>query len=189
MGVLKALAKQPYWIIALVIGAAFVGLPCVTVDKDYRWTTHAPNTYVLFSVGISLLALSFLALFFGFLRPLADGRDGAGLDLTKVTEKDGVFSTCVSGCVIRVTEGRIEDYPAAPGTAVVLPCNEYFDDECAGDTKSVLGAYVGRVFDGQVEAFVQLIKERSRRNFGQGTHRQKTREKRRRASDLADACC
>jgi hypothetical protein len=58
MDVLKSLLKQPYWVIALVLGVVLIGFPCITVDKDYRWITHSPSTYLLVVVGIALLALA-----------------------------------------------------------------------------------------------------------------------------------
>ncbi len=58
----------------------------------------------------------------------------AGLDPTLVDEFDGILSARVSGCEIRAVEGRIEDYPSDSKTVVILPCNEYFDNECAHDT-------------------------------------------------------
>jgi len=54
MDVLKALIKQPYWVIALILGVALVVFPCVTVDKDYHWTTHPPNTSLLVVVGVAV---------------------------------------------------------------------------------------------------------------------------------------
>ena len=42
---------------------------------------------------------------------------------------------------------------------VVLPANEYFDDECIHDSKSSLGAYVQSVFPNQANEVQKLIKE------------------------------
>lgn len=97
-----------------------------------------------------------------------------GLDLTRVKESEGVLWTNVSGCEIRVVNGRIEHCAFDTGTAVVLPCNEYFDDRCAGDTKSALGAYVNRVFEGQVEEFISLLMDECRKKLGTGVEQQKT---------------
>jgi predicted nucleotide-binding protein len=102
----------------------------------------------------------------------------AGLDLTRVHECNGVMWTRVSGCEIRVVNGRVEDYAAESTTAMVLPCNEYFDDLCAYDTKSALGAYVNRVFDGEVDAFIALSKDECRKRLGAGVEHQKTADER-----------
>ena len=59
-------------------------------------------------------------------------------------------------------------------SAIVLPCNEYFDDECARDPKSALGAYVNCIFCDQVDAFISLCKEEAKRRLGVGTEQQKT---------------
>lgn len=107
-----------------------------------------------------------------------DERIHSGIDLTRVKEGDGVMWTTAGGCEIRVVNGRLEDYPAENTTVVVLPCNEYFDDECAYDTKSALGAYVNKVFRGEVDSFVSLSKVECRRRLGAGAEQQKTADKR-----------
>jgi hypothetical protein len=74
---------------------------------------------------------------------------GAGVDLSRVKESDGALSTMVGDCEIRVVTGRIEDQAHMPGSAIALPSNEYFDDECVRDPRSALGAYVGGSLKGR----------------------------------------
>jgi Thoeris protein ThsA, Macro domain len=176
---LKTLLKQPYWVIALLLGVALVALPCVTVGKG-NVDTHAPRTLWLMMVGIALLLLSAAGFVFTLWSSRTSNGDnaGTGLDLTRVRESDGVLSTKVSGCEIRVIEGRIEEYTHKPEVAVVLPCNEYFDDKCVSDTASALGAYVNRAFEGQAAAFVSLIKEECTKKLGAGAAQQKTDDER-----------
>lgn len=102
----------------------------------------------------------------------------AGLDRMVVQERDGVFSSNVGGCEIRVVAGRLEDYPTTNRTVIVLPCNEYFDDECAHDTRSALGAYVNKVFPGRVDAFVSCIKSECVKRLGPGVEQQMKEDKR-----------
>lgn len=170
------LAKQPYWIIALILGAALVAFPEVTIDKDYHLIAHPPSTFSPVVVGIALLIFSSVS--FGFTL-LSKGRAATdeisdGFDLTQVKESDGALWTSVNGCEIRVVNGSIEDHAHTVGSAIVLPCNEYFDDRCVGDTRSALGAYVNRVFDGRAPAFVSLIKAECRKRLGPGVEQQKT---------------
>jgi hypothetical protein len=178
MDALKALFNQPYWIIALILGAMLVAFPCVTIDKDYHWSTHPPSTLLPVVMGVTLLVLSGLAFGFKIWTKHINEDVGTGLDLTRVKESSGVMCTTVSGCEIRVIEGRIQDFTSEAGTVVVLPCNEYFDDRCAGDTKSFLGAYVNRVFEGQVAGFISLLQDECRKKLGQGVLQQKTNEER-----------
>lgn len=103
---------------------------------------------------------------------------GGGLDLTRVAQRDGVMWTHSGGCEIRVVNGRIEDYPAESTTVVVLPCNEYFDDRCAYDTKSALGAYVNKVFDGRIDEFISCSKDECMKRLGPGIEQQKTVDER-----------
>jgi len=183
---LKELLKQQYWVIALIVGALFVAFPCVTVDKEHYFQPHAPSTFWPMGVGLALLLASLLTYLVSN-RKAADAAAGAGLDLSRVKESGGALWTTVGGCEIRVVEGRIEDYPVEAGAAVVLPCNEYFDDRCVEDKKSALGAYVNRVFEGQVEAFVSLMTSESRKRLGPGKEYQKTKEQR--AESFGVGCC
>jgi hypothetical protein len=92
MDVLKDLFKQPYWIIALVSGVALVALTCVTVDKDYHWSTHAPGALWLAVVGIVLLALSSVSFGFTLLPKRQSGVSALeGLDPQRVQSCDGAL--------------------------------------------------------------------------------------------------
>jgi antiphage defense system Thoeris ThsA-like protein len=180
MDVLKTLLRQKLPVISFIVGAVFLALPFVTADKDYHLTTHPPNTMLLFWIGLGLLvlavALHLLSIFLTGRPARAD--DAAGVDLSRVKESDGAMWTNVNGCEIHVVSGRIEEYLNDPRTAVVLPCNEYFDDRCAGDTRSALGAYVNRVFDGQAAEFVSLVRQECVRKLGRGEEQQKTDDER-----------
>ena len=103
---------------------------------------------------------------------------GEGLDLSRVQEHNDVLWTRLAGCEIRVVNGRLEEYPADETTVVVLPCNEYFDDRCAYDTKSALGAYVNKMFAGQVDDFIDGTKQECKRRLGPGSEQQKTLDER-----------
>ena len=176
---IDALLKQPYWIVSLFLGVVLVAASCVTVKKDYIFDTHPPHTYLLVVIGVGLLVLSAVAFGYAILSKTSNIDDiGSGVDLGRVKEADGALSTKVSGCEIRVVSGRLEEYPSTAGSVVVLPCNEYFDDECVDDTRSALGAYVNRAFEGQVPAFVSLMKEECRKRLGPGQEQQKTDEER-----------
>jgi hypothetical protein len=68
---LKGLVKQPYWVIAQVIGAALILLPCVTVEKGEKantWTPHTPSTWVPVAAGLVLLVVSVGAFVYSLIR-------------------------------------------------------------------------------------------------------------------------
>jgi hypothetical protein len=114
----------------------------------------------------------------GALNRNTDDEIRSGLDFTRVKESDGVMWTTVSGCEIRVMNGRIEEHPLESTTAVVLPCNEYFDDRCAYDRRSALGAFVNKIFEGQVDTFIVLTKQECRARLGAGVEQEKTADER-----------
>jgi hypothetical protein len=170
MDLIKKLFDQPYWVLLLIIGSILSLAPIVTADKEYHWATHSPSTYTPVVAGMILLLASIAA--FGF--TLYRDRPVSGVDLTKVKEENGQLWTCVSGCEIRVVNGDIVEHAQVSRSAVVLPCNEYFDDECAQDPRSALGAYVTRVFEGQAQGFMSLVKDECAKQFGMGAEQQKT---------------
>lgn len=172
---LKELIKQPYWIICLILGAFLIAAPCVTIDKEYRFSAHSPSTYWLAVTGAALILFS--ALVFAYTtwsNHVLNKNAASGLDLSRVKQSRDAISVLVNNCEIRVAEGRLEDYVPGPATAIVLPCNEYFDDKCVADPKSVLGAYVSRNFEGQIEQFSALLKDECSKRFGPGNRQQKT---------------
>lgn len=174
----KALIKQPYWVVALLVGAVLVAMPTVTVDETYLWKTHEPTTYVPVSIGVVLLMLSALA-FWHSLPPRAvksGDATGGGIDLTRVKESGGVLSTRVHGCEVRVVQGRLEDFAHGDRIAIVLPCDEYFDDHCLLDPKSAFGAYVRTVFKSEAHALIPLVRAECESRLGPSVRRQKTRD-------------
>jgi hypothetical protein len=110
MEVLKALIKQPYWVISLVLGAAFLALTCVTVDKDSHWSTHPPGTLWLAIVGIALLVLSVAGFGLTLWRRGDLGAGGLeGLDPKRVKKCGTALCTNVAGCEIRVVKGGLRN--------------------------------------------------------------------------------
>lgn len=172
--VLKELIKQPYWAIALILGVVLISFPSVTIDKDYHWVSHPPNTLWPVFVGLALLLVSAAGFWLSFREKRAD--IGRGLDLTRVKERDGGLWTNVSGCQIHVSQGRIENCVFGPDTAILLPCDEYFADECVRDPRSALGSYVKKMFEGQVDEFSSLMTALAAQQLPQGSEYQKTVE-------------
>ena len=170
------LFEQQYWIIIIFFGVILVIISTVSVDKNYLWTTHPPNTFILVGVGIALILLSCIIFLLNYFRN--DGSNAGGdFNQEHVREgKNGALWTVVGECEIWVINGQIENQPQVTGSAIALPCNEYFDDECAYDPRSALGAYVNSVFKGEVDAFISLSKEQCEKKLGPGTEQQKTDE-------------
>ena len=168
----KQLLKQNYSVIILIVGAFLSGISCITVSqKDTYLQTHSPTPLALFVLGLVLILVSVAA----FAHSVWQSPDPGGLDLSVVKESRGIFSTTIDNeCEIRVVKGKLQDYAQRERTAVVLPCNEYFDDECARDLDSALGAYVNNVFKNRCDAFMSLVCEQCPRVFGDGVEQEKT---------------
>jgi hypothetical protein len=86
-------------------------LPTIGIDpsdKGYAFATHPPTTPVPVVVGVLLIAVSIAGFWLAQRQWASDATVGAGLDLSRVMEGDGVLWTMVAGCEIRVVN-------AAPG--------------------------------------------------------------------------
>jgi Domain of unknown function (DUF6430) len=92
----------------------------------------------------------------------------------RVTESGGAIKTHIGVHEIQVVYGEIDKIPLHDFEVVALPCNEYFDNLCSGDTRSALGAFVESYFPGQADEFSNLISERCTATLGEGKTFQKT---------------
>jgi hypothetical protein len=76
----------------------------------------------------------------------------------KISKLDNGITAKLSNTNINIRFGRLEKLAeASEDSLVVLPANEYFDDECINDKKSALGAYVNHKFTNQTEAVKDAI--------------------------------
>lgn len=170
--ILKALSKLPYALAALILGVILVILPYMTVNFANIKIQNIPLLPQV--IGGVLVLLSIVAFWLTQRSKPVAVDVGAGVDLTRVKQTNGGFWTTVEDCQIWVVNGRIEECPHATDTVIVLPCNEYFDDYCVRDAKSALGAYVTRMFEGQADAFIALMKDVCLKRFAPGKEQQKT---------------
>lgn len=68
------------------------------------------------------------------------------------------YSAEIGNSRFNINFGQIESCEATDQHCVVaLPANEFFDDECIGDEKSALGAYIQHAFPGQVSEIRNLV--------------------------------
>lgn len=88
---------------------------------------------------------------------LAAGRvsaDGAGSSLASALP----VTFAIARAAVSLEPGRIQDHlPTEPQAAVLLPANEYFDDECITDPSSSLGAFVHHHFEGRAGEFLRQV--------------------------------
>lgn len=90
----KALAKQPSWVLLLIVGALIAALPSVSFDKEHYFTTHHPNTLLPVFIGCTLILIGMVG--FGISLWQSERKDASGVDLTKVSERNGFLSTMVT---------------------------------------------------------------------------------------------
>jgi hypothetical protein len=181
MKILNRLLQLPYPTTLLLLGVVVFLLPFISFDGSWKPSAHAAATYIPVWTGTAFM-FSSLAIFTW--EKIAGMKLGDGLDLSHVTEADGVYATTVNGCEIRVVLGRIEHHIEGP---IALPCNEFFDDHCAADPHGALGAYVDAVFRNRLGEFNKLVAEQCAKQFTTGMEMAKTSTER--AISYGDGHC
>jgi hypothetical protein len=107
--------------------------------------------WIPFWVGVILMLAGTGTHFF-------DELSGSRITKRRVSKTSDGFQVDISGTRVAVHFGKLEDFPIANGDlAVVLPANEFFDDECVRDERSALGAYLKKNFPTQIPEIQQLI--------------------------------
>ncbi len=149
----KFLGKQKYPVILLVLGVFLMlaGLFDIEDITKFQITARSTSFYsiVIFGGFISLVSI---------LLYLFDELTLGWLGFRKIIKSTKGFATKVSNTEINIMFGRLENLADELNESmVVLPANEFFDDECINDKKSALGAYVNHRFTNQAKQIENLI--------------------------------
>jgi len=151
----KFLEKQSYLAILLVLGVLLIVFSLFDVNDISKLQLTAREGVIWFLAGIGIL-LTVASLFF-----YAQDRLTLGwFKSAPVHQKGDHLQAKCKHAQIGVYFGQIQEVANNfPNSMVVLPANEYFDDECIHDKKSALGAYVGSAFPNQAADVQLLIKQ------------------------------
>lgn len=97
------------------------------------------------------------------LKSLLVEEQGGGLSDLGIARVSNGYRMRLDRTDVNVQFGDIRTCDAvAPGAAVALPANEFFDDDCVGDTRSALGAYVQHVFPGRAKEVQDVLAQKLR---------------------------
>lgn len=142
---LALIEKVRYSIAALILGVCLVVLASyriVDIKAFHLEPLPAPNRVILL-VGIGLIGISVIA---GAVSQFGDALWLPSF-ARNVKKTSSGWCARVGGANINLGFGRVEELAKPISTAlVVLPANEFFDDECITDTRSALGAFVQQHF-------------------------------------------
>ena len=149
----KFLEKQKYAVILLIMGvfliiAGFFDIEDITKLKIAARST--PN-YIIVVFGVFFSVISILVYLF-------DKLTLGWLGYRRIKNIKKGFGTKISNTEINIMFGRLESISdELEERMIVLPANEFFDDECINDKKSALGAYVNHKFTNQTQQIEDLI--------------------------------
>ncbi|WP_225827848.1 macro domain-containing protein [Streptomyces naphthomycinicus] len=153
---LSVLERVRFQILALALGSMFVFLSFFQIEdvKKLKIMPATSPVYPIFAVGVVLLVTAVVAV----AAPRLDIRGTVSLRAAEVTSHDDAVSAAIGKNKLTVRAGRLEQSATDTGnTLVVLPANEYFDDECINDRNSALGAFVQARFPGRAAEFEAAV--------------------------------
>jgi len=108
-----------------------------------------------------IYAIAFLGTIFSLISIsvyLFDEKTLGWLSSKKIKKLEHGFGTKLLNSKINILFGRLESLSNEFEEAmVILPANEFFDDECINDSRSALGAYFNKKFTNQTEQIKELI--------------------------------
>lgn len=147
------LGKQKFPTILLFFGVTliFAGFFDIKDITKLSITANSKANYIIAAFGGLLVTISILIYLF-------DELTLGWLGRSKIAKNELGFGTQISNTTINILFGRLETLSSnSDESMVVLPANEFFDDECIRDGNSALGAYVNHRFtnqDKQIEALI-----------------------------------
>ena len=151
-----SLFAQRFPVVILILGvflivAAFFKVEDIT---KLQISAYPVPIYSVFVCGVILVISSIV--FFVFTDTSLNLKIGSKIEDTK----DG-FTLRIGRADLNIHFGRIEGCDSSdPACAIVLPANEFFDDECISDKKSAMGAYIQSAFPEKTREIQALVYER-----------------------------
>ena len=125
----------------------------ITDIAKFQITARSKPNYIIVVFG-SFLSLTSIVVY------LFDELTLGWLGFRRIKKLKTGFGTKVSNTEINIMFGRLENIAdELEESMIVLPANEFFDDECINDKKSALGAYVNHKFKNQTKQVEDLIAE------------------------------
>ncbi len=156
---LALLEKIRFWIAALALGALFVMLAMFDiVDITKLQLTRAPSPdTTLLRIGLGLLVVGVLA---RAASAVVEFGDAIWLPNLRQRVKKTARGWCaqIGQTTVEIAFGKLQEIASPlPTNLVVLPANEFFDDECITDRNSALGAFVEAHFPGQKDHLLEHL--------------------------------
>jgi len=149
------LFKQRFHVILLVLGFLLVLAGIFTIKDFSKFDVSARSQLVWSSViiGVILIAIAIILNVLG-------SETFEPLTLSKIKTIDRGYSIIKGRTCINVIFGRIEEFDCSSDDClVVLPANEFFDDECIYDKRSSLGAFIQRHFYADIVKLQKLVQK------------------------------
>jgi hypothetical protein len=149
-------SQKSYKVILLLIGFLFLLSGIFKIDDISKF---AITPYLSILLLPTLLGLLFISL--SILIHLEIGMDifnSTGIKVEKT--KKGGFITKIDETNLMIHFSKIDDIEKDENhSAVILPANEFFDDECILDERSSLGAYMQKHFKNQNQEIQKLVSQ------------------------------
>jgi hypothetical protein len=152
---LQTILKQKYQGVIAILGFILISISFFKVDDftKYQFSPNENPVIPTFIVGILLIFASIVCFLI-----TENVFVWNWLNLTNIKKIDNGFSAFLGEAKLNVIYGKIQDYNAEDDSSVIiLPANEFFDDDCINDKKSSMGAYMHSKFPNQIHEIQQAV--------------------------------
>lgn len=156
------LGKQKYPVILVVLGFFLTLVSYFEVEDitKLQFSRSSSPIYPLFFIGLLLIIIStFIYLYEEFTidKNFSKIFFKSQKSVRVIKTKNG-FSSFINSSLISIIFGRIESIKRdMDSSLVILPANEFFDDECINDKRSALGAFIQSEYLNKTESIQYLI--------------------------------
>jgi hypothetical protein len=149
----KIFTLKNYKIASLIFAFLFLFFGVFKVNDISKFSME-----VLLHPSIVSLTIGFIFLIISIALYLEIGIDLFSLNRVHIKRlKDDSLCTRIGKTNLIVHFDKLQEISKKENSVVVLPANEYFDDECINDRKSSLGAYIDKYFRNHLNEFQNLV--------------------------------
>jgi len=152
----KVFTLKNYKIASLIFAFLFLFFGIFKVNDLSKFAIEVlPHPYLISVIIGALFLMISLILYFEI------GIDLFSLHRIRISKiKNESIYTEIGKTNLIIRFDKLENVVKKENSVVVLPANEYFDDECIKDSKSALGAYLDKYFRNNLDQFQKLVNDK-----------------------------
>ena len=156
---LKDVKEIKFHVLVAVLGFVLIIVSFFKIEDitKLQITPNASPIYATLSIGVLLILVSLVSYLLS-----EDSIELRWLNPNKIEKRDNGYIVHLGKATLNTIYGRIENCDLDDSSAIALPANEFFDNECVSDKKSSLGAFIHSKFPNQIKEIQELLCEKAK---------------------------